>query len=723
MSPNHSKRRINILRRFNSVINAGEMLVVLGPPGSGYSTFLKSLSSETNSIYINNSIYFNYQGVPPHKMHKHYKGEAIYTAEVNVHFPMLTVRDTLTFTSRARCPQNLPAGIKYNQYSNHLRDVIMAMYSISYTVNTPVRDNYIRGVSGGERKRVTIAEATLSNAPFQCWDNSTRGLDSANAIEFCKTLRLQSELFGQTCAVSIYQAPQTAYDLFDKALVIYEGRQIFFGRADEAKDYFINLGFECPDRQTTPDFLTSMTAPTERVIRPGWENKAPRTPDEFAARWKGSREYQLVQNEIETYKSQYPLNGSSADAFREKKKSAQANGQRLKSPFTLSYMQQVQLCLWRGWKRLKGSPGVTIFSLIANTCTALIASSLFYNMQPTTNSFFQRGAILFLAVLSNAFASALEILTQYSQRPIVEKHARYAFYHASAEALSSILVDMPYKISNSILFNVTLYFMSNLNRDAGPFFFYLLVSFLMVLAMSGVFRSIASLSRTLSQAMVPASLLILALVIFSGFVIPVDYMLEVKGYQNVGPSNQAYSTVGSVPSQDFVNSDVYVNSQYKYFHAHKWRNVGIIISFIIFFHIVYIVATEYVSAKKSKGEVLVFRRGNMPIEAKGKADTEAASSGPITAVDKLNNKEIVNIQGTTSVFHWNNVCYDIKIKGEPRRILDHVDSWVKPGTLTALIGVSGAGKTTLLDCLADRISVSIITGKMLINSKIHDKSF
>ncbi|KAL7764826.1 hypothetical protein ACKLNR_005971 [Fusarium oxysporum f. sp. zingiberi] len=760
VSPTAGKRRIDILRGFDGVVNAGEMLVVLGPPGSGCSTFLKSVSGETNGIYIDDSTYFNYNGVPAHEMHKHHKGETIYTAEVDVHFPMLSVGDTLTFAARARCPQNLPPNIDHNQYSNHMRDVVMAMYGISHTINTQVGDNYIRGVSGGERKRVTIAEATLSNAPFQCWDNSTRGLDSANAIEFCKTLRLQSELFGQTCAVSIYQAPQSAYDLFDKALVLYEGRQIFFGPADEAKQYFMNLGFECPDRQTTPDFLTSMTAPAERVIRPGFENKVPRTPDEFAARWKESREYQIVRADIETYKSLYPLNGSSAEAFRENKKSAQAKGQRLKSPFTLSYMQQVNLCLWRGWKRLKGSPGVTIFALIANTCTALIASSLFYNMKPTTSDFFKRGAVLFLAVLMNAFASALEILTQYSQRPIVEKHSRYAFYHASAEAFASILVDMPYKISNSILFNVTLYFMTNLNRDAGAFFFYLLVSFIMVLAMSGIFRSIASLSRTLSQAMVPASLLILALVIFAGFVIPTDYMLgwcrwinyldpvayafeslmvnefsgrnftctafipsnSVSGYEDVGGLNRACSTVGSIPGESFINGDRYLNTQYKYYHAHKWRNVGILIAMTIFNHIVYIVATEYISAKKSKGEVLVFRHGHLPASTKSKSDPESAVSGPVPTAEKFNN-EAANIQGSTSVFHWNNVCYDIKIKGEPRRILDNVDGWVKPGTLTALMGVSGAGKTTLLDCLADRISMGVITGEMLVDGKIRDSSF
>lgn len=72
---------------------------------------------------------------------------------------------------------------------------------------------YISGVSGGERKRVSIAEATLSGAPLQCWDNSTRGLDSANAIEFCKTLRMSTDLLGATACVAIYQSPQSAYDV------------------------------------------------------------------------------------------------------------------------------------------------------------------------------------------------------------------------------------------------------------------------------------------------------------------------------------------------------------------------------------------------------------------------------------------------------------------------------------------------------------------------------
>ncbi|KAH7325675.1 ABC-2 type transporter-domain-containing protein [Stachybotrys elegans] len=760
---NNGQRRIDILRGFDGVVRAGEMLVVLGPPGSGCSTYLKAIAGEMNGIYTDPSTRFNYQGIGADEMHTNHKGEAIYTAEVDVHFPMLSVGDTLSFASRARCPSTLPEGVTHDEFCDHWRDVVMSMYGIAHTVNTRVGNEYVRGVSGGERKRVTIAEATLSNAPLQCWDNSTRGLDSANAIEFCKTLRLQSDLFGQTCAVSIYQAPQSAYDVFDKVAVLYEGRQIFFGRADRAKEYFVNLGFECPARQTTPDFLTSMTAPHERIIREGWEQRVPRSPDEFAMCWKNSREYLDLQAEIEQYNNEFPIDGPSAQDFRAHKHASQGKGQRAKSPFTLTYMQQVSLCVRRGWQRLTGDPSLTIFSLISNACIALIVSSLFYNMPQTTSSFFSRSAVLFTAVLFNAFSSALEILTQYAQRPIVEKHNRYGFYHPSAEAFSSVLVDMPYKVGNTIVFNLVLYFMSNLRREPGAFFFYLLVTFLMVLAMSGVFRSIAALSRTMAQAMVPAAIMILALVIFTGFVIPVDDMLgwcrwinyldpiaygfealminefanrvfectnlvpgtSSEGYENYPLANRACTTVGSVPGQSGVLGDDHIRLQYAYEVSNRWRNVGIIIAFVVGLHAIYFFATEFISARKSKGEVLVFRRGHVPSNISTKGDVESSLSGPVPVTEKHagSSMEEAAIQASTSVFHWNNVCYDIKIKGEPRRILDHVDGWVKPGTLTALMGVSGAGKTTLLDCLADRISVGVITGEMLVDGKIRNESF
>lgn len=346
----------------------------------------------------------------------------------------------------------------------------------------------------------------------------------------------------------------------------------------------------------------------------------------------------------------------------------------------------------------------------------------------------------------------------------MEKHARYALYHPSAEAIASMLCDLPYKVVNAIIFNLTLYFMTNLRREPGPFFFFLLISFSNVLVMSMIFRTIASASRTLFQALVPAAILILSLVIFTGFVLPTRYMLgwcrwigyidplsyafealvvnefhdrEFKcvdfipsksfaEYANVSSANQVCSSIGSVAGQPFVNGDAYTESAFGYKFSHRWRNFGIVIAFILFFLFTYMVSAELVSEKKSKGEVLVYRRGHKPtaaVHAEKKAnDPEAAMAniGPVLTAERT--KEGV-LQKQTSVFQWHDVCYEVKIKGETRRILDHVDGWVKPGTLTALMGVSGAGKTTLLDCLADRTSMGVITGEMLVDGRPRDASF
>jgi ABC-type multidrug transport system ATPase subunit len=294
---------------------------------SGCTTFLKTLAGEMNGIYMDESSHMNYQGISPKQMMTQFRGEAIYTAETDVHFPQLSVGDTLKFAALARCPRNRFPGVTKEQYALHMRDAVMAMLGLSHTINTRVGNDFVRGVSGGERKRVSIAEATLSGSPLQCWDNSTRGLDSANALEFCKTLNLMTKYAGATVAVAIYQASQSAYDVFDKVTVLYEGRQIYFGRTDEAKQFFTDMGFECPDRQTTADFLTSLTSPSERIVKKGYEDRVPRTPDEFAAAWKNSEAHAKLIREIDEYNQEYPLGGEALGKFIESRKAMQAKSQ------------------------------------------------------------------------------------------------------------------------------------------------------------------------------------------------------------------------------------------------------------------------------------------------------------------------------------------------------------------------------------------------------------
>jgi ABC-type multidrug transport system permease subunit len=512
--------------------------------------------------------------------------------------------------------------------------------------------------------------------------------------------------------------------LFDKVLLLYEGRQIYFGAAQEAKSYFEQLGFQCPESQTTADFLTSMCSPVERIVKPGFEHKAPRTPEEFAQRWKDSPQRQSLLDAIEKFSTEHPLDGPDLNQFALSRRAEKSPHQREKSPYTLSYWGQVKLCLWREWQRLKNDPSVTLAMLIGNFFEALIIASIFYNLAGDTSSFFYRGALLFMMVLLNAFGSILEILTLYEKRTIVEKQSRYAYYHPSAEAVSSFIMSLPYKFMNSFLVNLTLYFMSNLRREPGPFFFFLLISMSMMLAMSMFFRWFASLTKTIDQALAPSSIILLALVLYTGFAIPVSYMrgwaswirwlnpvsygFEAvmvnefhgrefpcssfvpagPGYEHVSSTHRVCSTVGALPGSDAVSGDAFVRSSFGYVNSHRWRNFGIIIAMTFFLAVCHFVTTELVASKRSKGEVLVFRRGSAHIaRAKQAQCDEERPTGSTVQNEKYTEapNPVAGVEKQTSIFHWEDVCYDVKIKSETRRILDHVDGWIKPGTLTALM--------------------------------------
>lgn len=149
--------RIDILQHLDGVVRSGEMLVVLGPPGSGCSTFLKTVAGETHGFFVDDQSCINYQGITPKQMHKDFRGEAIYTAEVDVHFPMLTVGQTLSFAAQARAPRHIPGGITRQAYADHLRDVIMAVFGISHTINTRVgNDVSVQHDSGSFHSRALM---------------------------------------------------------------------------------------------------------------------------------------------------------------------------------------------------------------------------------------------------------------------------------------------------------------------------------------------------------------------------------------------------------------------------------------------------------------------------------------------------------------------------------------------------------------------------------------
>ena len=189
-----SKPHKQILTNFNGTLRSGELLIVLGRPGSGCTTFLKSLCGELSGLEMNKASEIHYNGIPQKQMLKEFKGEVVYNQEGDKHFPHLTVGQTLEFAASARTPSSRIENYSRKEWAQYVAKVIMAVFGLSHTYNTKVGNDFIRGVSGGERKRVSIAEMAVSGSPLGAWDNSTRGLDSATALKFVQSLRLLADL-------------------------------------------------------------------------------------------------------------------------------------------------------------------------------------------------------------------------------------------------------------------------------------------------------------------------------------------------------------------------------------------------------------------------------------------------------------------------------------------------------------------------------------------------
>ncbi|PWY90711.1 hypothetical protein BO70DRAFT_328580 [Aspergillus heteromorphus CBS 117.55] len=750
-----SSRR-TILHSVDGVLSSGELLLVLGRPGSGCSTFLKTITGRLNGLDLDPRTHIQYKGITFPQMIKEYRGEVLYNEEVDKHFPHLTVGETLEFAAHARAPHNRLGGMSRAEYVKTRVQVIMAFFGLSHTYNTKVGNDFVRGVSGGERKRVSIAEMALSRAPIGAWDNSTRGLDAAMALEFIKALRLSSDLVGSCHAVAAYQTSESMYDLFDQVVVFYEGRQIYYGPTEEGARYFEEMGWERPLKQITPDFLTSVTNPRERVAKPEMAGRVPRTAAEFEAYWKRSPQHQALQERMRGYKEEYTPSNELATKFGGTKHAQQANHVRPKSPYLLSVPMQLSICLRRAYQRTRNDLPTTLITVFVQIALSLIIGSIFYNTPNATAGFFQKGASLYFSVLMNALIAINEIMSLYAQRPIVEKQAGYAFVHPFVESLASIVLDLPIKIFRCSCFSIILYFMANLRREPSQFFIYLLFLITTVITMSGIFRSLGALTKSIGQAMALAGICVICMVVYAGFTLPQPYMHPwfswirwinpiyysfeglisnefhgrmfecsefIPDYATLTGDAFICSSVGAVAGARTVSGDEFIYLNYEYTYKHIWRNFGILIAFLIVFNTLYLTVTELSPGEKQTAEALVFRPGHVPANLQKDEESGGDCTQVMTSEGQGETEFGADIPEQREIFTWKSLSYDIPVKEGTRRLLDDVDGFVKPGTLTALMGVSGAGKTTLLDVLAQRASLGVITGDLMVNGKDLNASF
>ncbi|KAL2259850.1 hypothetical protein VTK26DRAFT_6321 [Humicola hyalothermophila] len=745
-----------LLDNFKGVCKPGEMILVLGRPGSGCTTFLKTIANQR----------YGYTSVTGEVLYGpftaeefvQYRGEAVYNEEDDIHHPTLTVEQTLGFALDVKMPGKLPAGITRDQFKEKVITTLLKMFNIEHTRKTIVGNPFVRGVSGGERKRVSIAEMLITNASILSWDNSTRGLDASTALDFVKSLRIQTNLYKTTTFVSLYQASENIYNLFDKILVIDEGKQVYFGPASEARAYFEGLGFLPRPRQTTPDYVTGCTDPYERAYQEGRSpENAPHSPATLEAAFRESKFAKDLDEEMAEYKRRLAEETDKHEDFRIAVLEQKRTGASKKSAYSVGFHQQVWALMKRQLLLKLQDVLALVLSWLRNIIIAVVLGTLYLNLGHTSAHAFSKGGLLFIALLHNVFSAFSELAGTMSGRAVINKHRAYAFHRPSALWLAQIFVDQIFSAAQVLVFAVIVYFMTNLARDAGAFFTFYLLLLSANLAMTLFFRILGCVSPDFDYAVKFATVGITLMITTAGYIIQYQsqqvwlrwiYYINVVGLifgslmenefsrstmtctaESLIPAGPEYTDIdyqvctlaGSTPGTLTIPGTDYIDKGFSYSRGILWRNWGIVVAIIFFFLFLNVVAGERVRFGMGGNQAKVFQRPNeerkklneellRKREEKRKGNTDESKSSEL------------NIK-SESILTWENLCYDVPVPGGTRRLLDHVFGYVKPGELTALMGASGAGKTTLLDVLAARKNIGVISGDILVDGVKPGKEF
>ncbi|KAL8278573.1 hypothetical protein RQP46_009065 [Phenoliferia psychrophenolica] len=761
-----------LIRDFSGLINAGEMMLVVGRPGSGCTTFLKTLAGLTGGYAgVDGEIKYGSMTAGPET--RPYKSQIMFAGEEDDHYPSLSVNHTLDFALGNNIPAHgfRPEGpdgkeLSDEEYVSKAKAELLKVLELSHVAGTKVGDAYVRGVSGGQKKRVTIAEALASRSAVQCWDNATRGLDANTALAYAQVMRDLANVSKTSIAISLYQAGNRIYDCFDKVTVIAEGELLYYGPRSEAQSYFEGLGFEYSPGANVADYLTGVTVVSERKIRQGMEGQIPRTMLEFTERYRSSEIAQRMQQELDAHLANTAELEAETKALQTVVQNEKEPGAFKSYPQRMNFASQVKVALKREYRQRWGDQSTLWIQQATSIIAAFIIGSLFYAIPLTTNGLFTRGGVLFISILVPTLISMAETTAAFQGRSVLAKHKAYSMYRASSIVIARTVADFPIFFLQLTAYTLVIYFLAGLRLDAGAFFIYYLIIYTNTLATTALFRLIGSMFGAFNAASAVSGTLVSVVVMYSGYIIqtpqmhpwfswlrwldPIYYSLEalmsnefetlvfdcVAGGELVpfGPGyvtgqNQGCAVIGAAAGSTVLSGKTYINVALTYYRSHL--NFGIVLSMWIFFVFLTCVGNEMLAAAGSSQSFLLFKPGGgRQVKLVAPRDEEEGA-GEKQLVNESHSKSSANekeqgsadVHVSNSVFTWSKLFYTVGTAAKPLVLLNDVQGWCKPGTLTALMGSSGAGKTTLLDCLAQRKDEGILRGEVLINGQPLPLSF
>ena len=490
---------VQLLKGVTGRAQPGEMCALMGASGAGKSTLLDVLAGRKTTGRLEGELYFN-----GHTRTASVMRSASYVMQDNVHIGVLTVRQTLQFAASLRMD------FKYSESARIKRiQKILDMLGLSDHADTVVGDELIRGISGGQLKRLSIGVEIINLPDMVFLDEPTTGLDSQISYEVMSAVRNLANQ-NRTVICTIHQPSPATYYLFDKLLLMAAGKVIYFGPSKEVVKYFETsaYAFSYVKGSNPADYLIAVAG----SFLPASNGKKI-SGEDLALHYTKSDYCRSFSENVEAMIALDGISGGGGEDNAENKGD---------SIYPTPTSHQIKVLLHRSFLRMIKFPKTTMAMTIRNIVLALFFGSLYYNLpsglQP--DAYVNRMALFFFVLLTN-FVSHQEVIpTLFYDRLLFYRERGAGAYGAIPYYLSAWMLRVPIYIINSALYCCILYELTGLQKERFNTF-YLIVT-LQSLISSFLVQAVAALSSSAPAAISLFPIFMFPNVIFSGFIIYLD---------------------------------------------------------------------------------------------------------------------------------------------------------------------------------------------------------
>ena len=745
-----------ILSNINFNIKEGTMTLVIGSPGSGKSSLCNILSNQINGK-VTGDVLFGGEEIRAED-HSH---RVAYVHDKDNHLALLTVKETFEFADALLTPNTT------KEDRTRKVDAIMQILGLTHRADTIVGDDLNRGVSGGERRRVTIGVELMKRCQLIVMDEATTGLDSSTSLQIFRALRIIADEMAPVFA-TLKQPGRELLNLFDNVIVMHEGHIVYAGEREEMINYFTQLNYP----------LNTLTNPADEVL-----SIVDRYGDELIDVWKKHETIEEIEN-------------------------ADGRPQVSYKKFSHNSLYQFKWGIKRGFQLMKNNPGITISRIIFAMIMSAIVGTMFLQLGNSQSSLNGLQGALFMVSTFPAFQALASFPTIFAMRPVFYYQRKNHYYKAIPIQVADFIVGLPATIIESIVFATICYWLIGFNTLFVRFLYFML----MVIAIEILFSIIVKIAGFVFPSFLIANIVVPPIIFmstfFSGFAVTYDrapvylrwiYWVSPFRYLLEGLSiNQFYDTDFECDDDEFLppnnynkldlpyelggfegnqicpittGEQVLLSSEFETEYAYAWYWILVIVGYIFVAFILMIITSYWVyndkpprdlkqahqrreqqnrkvtnlkdSIRTSRGLTLSKLSDLSDENSEGQDDesinnsnSECSSNERFDIIPFLN----ASTEGKRMDTHipiyleWQNLSYTVRVapnKGaasvfgnfpilskclqQDLVLLDNVSGYVKPGMLIAFMGPSGAGKTTLLDVLSQRKTAGKIDGEIRIN--------